>query len=295
MKKQFITMEDGKKIYVQIYEKGHKDYLLMLHGGPGQGCYDFQYQATKLSESVNVTIFDQRGSLRSDRIEDSEPFGLEFIINDCENLRNILGISSWSILGHSFGGMIALLYATKYPKSIEKVIFESPSFNFLMSMRSVYFKSAEIFQRQGKLDDANKLKEFAENNNLRSLVDNIGQITTEVRSEVYHNSEQLEEVKVINNLMDITEKHWENGKIHFERLLCEGEINKDFMPLLSGFQCPSVLILGKYDPICCTEQYGCYLKESMNGKIITFDKSGHTPHNDEPYKFTEVVSNFLCY
>jgi len=32
----------------------------------------------------------------------------------------------------------------------------------------------------------------------------------------------------------------------------------------------------------------------MNEKVITFDKSGHTPHNDEPYKFTEVVINFLC-
>jgi proline iminopeptidase len=294
MKKQFVTMEDGKKIYVQIYENGHKDYLLMLHGGPGQGCYDFQYQATKLSEVINVIIFDQRGVLRSDKIEDNEPFGLEFIIKDCENLRNILGISSWSILGHSFGGMLTLLYAIKYPKSIEKVIFESPSFNFLMSMRSVYFKSAEIILRQGKLDDANKLKEFAETNNLRSLVDNIGDIPAEVRNEVYHNSEQLKEVKLINNIIDITEKHWENGKIHFERLLTEGKINENFMPLISGLQCSSILILGKYDPICCSEQYEWYLKESMNGKIITFDKSGHTPHNDEPYKFTEIVSNFLC-
>ena len=82
--------------------------------------------------------------------------------------------------------------------------------------------------------------------------------------------------------------------VNFERLLNDGEVNKDFMPLLSGFQCPSILILGKYDPICCSEQYECYLKESINGKIIIFDKSGHTPHNDEPYKFTEVVSNFLC-
>lgn len=294
MENQFIAMRDGKKIYVQIYDKGHKDFLLMLHGGPGQGCFDLQYQATKLSESVNVIIFDQRGVLRSDKIEENEPFGLEYLVDDCENIRNILGINIWSIMGHSFGGMLALLYATKYPKSVEKVIFENPSFNFLMSMRSVYLKSAEILQKQGKFDYANELRKFADNNNeLKLLTDNIRQIPIEVRGEVYHNGETLEGVRLINSAIDVTEQQWEIGKIHFDRLLIEGKINQNFIPLLSALQCASILILGQYDPICCREQQECYLKNSMNSKIITFDKSGHTPHNDEPYKFIETVIDFL--
>lgn len=295
MEKQIIAMRDGKKIYVQIYNKGHKDYLLMLHGGPGQGCYDLQYQATKLSESINVIIFDQRGVLRSDKIEENEAFGLEYLVDDCENIRDILGINSWSILGHSFGGMLALLYAAQYPKSVEKVIFECPSFNFLMSMRSVYLKSAEILQKQGKFDCANELKIFANNNELKSLIDNIMQIPIEVRNEVYHNSESLEEVRVINSQIDIVEEQWENGKIHFDRLLSEGKIDKNFMELFSDLQCPSILLLGKYDPVCCKEQQEVYLRNSINSKIIMFDKSGHTPHNDEPYRFTDTVMEFLLY
>lgn len=286
-------MRDGKKIYVQIYNKGHKDFLLMLHGGPGQGCYDLQYQAEKLSESVNVIIIDQRGVLRSDKIEENEPFGLEYLIDDCENIRNILGIKSWSILGHSFGGMLALLNAIKYHKSVDKVVFECPSFNFLMSMRSVYLKSTEILQKLGKYDCANELRKFAENNELKSLIDNMMQIPIEVRSEVYHNSEILEEVRVINSQIDIVEEQWENGKIHFDRLLGEGKIDQNFMELLSDLNCHSILVLGKYDPICCKEQQEFYLKNSMNSKIILFDKSGHTPHNDEPYKFTETAVDFL--
>jgi proline iminopeptidase len=293
MEKQFIDMRDGKKIYVQIYNKAHKDFLLMLHGGPGQGSYDLQYQAEKLSESVNVIIFDQRGVLRSDRIEDNEPFGLEYLVEDCENIRNILGINRWSILGHSFGGMLALIYATQYPKSVKKVVFECPSFNFLMSMRCVYLKSAEILQKQGKYDCANELRKFAKNNELKSLIENIMQIPIEVRSEVYHNSESIEEVRVINSQIDVVQEQWENGKIHFDRLLSEGKIGQNYMELLSGFHCPSILILGKYDPICCKEQQEFYLKNSMDSKIILCDKSGHTPHNDEPYKFTDTVRDFL--
>lgn len=294
MKKQLLTMRDGKKIYAQIYDKGHKGFLLMLHGGPGQGCYDFQYQAAKLSESINVIIFDQRGVLRSDKLEDNEPFGLDHIIDDCENIKSILGINSWSILGHSFGGMLALLYAAKYPKSVDKVIFESPSFNLPMSINSLYLRTIEIAEAQGKLDYANELKEFINNNSgLKSLTDNVGQIPDEIRDEVYYDCEPLEEVSEINDLTDITEQHWENGKIHFDRLLSEGKINDNFIPLLSNLQCPSILILGQYDPICCKEQQEYYIKNSMNSKIIMFDKSGHTPHNDEPYKFTDIVTDFL--
>lgn len=50
MEKHFVSLRDGKKIYVEIYGKGHKNNLLTLHGGPGEGCGDFQYQAMKLSE-----------------------------------------------------------------------------------------------------------------------------------------------------------------------------------------------------------------------------------------------------
>lgn len=294
MKNQFLSMKDGKKIYVQIYDKGHNEFLLMLHGGPGQGCYDLQYQATKLSEYFNVIIFDQRGVLRSDKIEENEPFGLEYLVDDCENIRNVLGINGWHILGHSFGGMLALLYATQYPQSVKKVIFESPSFNFVMSMRSVYLKAAEMIQNKGMFDHAEELRKFVGNNyELKSLTDNIRQIPIKIRTEVYHNVEILEEVRVINSQIDVTEEQWENGKIHFDRLLIEGKISQDFTSLVLSLKCPSILILGKYDPICCEEQQECYLKNSINGKIIMFDKSGHTPHNDEPYKFMETAVDFL--
>ena len=56
------------------------------------------------------------------KITEDEAFGLNDLIEDCEELK-VLQIEKWSIIGHSFGGYVALLYASIYPSSIE-IIFE---------------------------------------------------------------------------------------------------------------------------------------------------------------------------
>jgi proline iminopeptidase len=294
MEKLFITLRDGKKIYVEIHNKGHKDNLLMLHGGPGEGCGDFQYQANKLSEYFNVIIFDQRGVLRSDKIEINEQFGLDYLIDDCENLKNILGIKRWYVLGHSFGGEIALIYATKNPESVEKVIFENPTFYYPMSIRYFYKKCIEIANQDGNYEYAKKLSEFINNtDNIKLLAESMREIPIDIIIKADHKSETSPEIETINSIRDVKNEQWGNGIIHFERLQEEGKMNENFLPLISKMKCSSLLILGKYDSFISVEQIESYTNDSYNGKIVTFDKSGHRPHDEEPNKFTETVTGFL--
>lgn len=91
--------------------------LLFLHGGPGSSCVDYcLYQAKALSVKPYVIAFDQRGVLRPEAIKDNEEFHIDDIIYDCEEMRTAMGITSWSLLGHSFGGMLAARYASMFPK-----------------------------------------------------------------------------------------------------------------------------------------------------------------------------------
>lgn len=293
MEKQFISLRDGKRVYVQIYNQGYKNNILILHGGPGEGCLDFQYQALKLSEHFNVVIFDQRGVLRSDKIEDGENFGLEHLIDDCENLKNILGFFSWSVLGHSFGAELALLYAIKYPSSVDKLIFECPTFYYPKSIRSIYIKYINIAQQSGMLQFANEARELLDNTmDIGLLTDNMRKVVSVVMK-VDRKIEVPQEVERINNPFDVNSEHWENGRIHFNRLQKEGKMNENMMPLITEIKCPSLLLLGKYDPVCFKEQREFYSKNSINGKTITFENSDHRPHNEEADKFTETVVEFL--
>jgi proline iminopeptidase len=267
----------------------------MLHGGPGEGCFDFQYQAMRLSEFFNVVIFDQRGVLRSDKIEENEDFGLEHLVDDCEDLKNILGIDSWSVLGHSFGGEIALLYELKYPLSVKKVIFECPTFYYPMSIRSIYIKCINVAEKVGMIKFAKEIREFIDNTtDIGILSDNMRKVISEIMK-VDRKIEISQEVERMNNPVDIVDDQWANGKIHFNRLQKEGKMNENMISLISEMKCPSLLILGKYDPVCFEEQREFYMENSIDGSIVTFDNSDHRPHDEEPNKFLETVIKFLSY
>ncbi|MDA1634096.1 alpha/beta fold hydrolase [Bacillus cereus] len=128
----------GKKLYVETYGNLKNKPVLYLHGGPGESCYDFSFhQAERLKDSLYVIMIDQRGVCRSEEITEDEAFGLNDLIEDCEELKKVLQIERWSVIGHSFGGYVALLYASIYPSSIEKIIFEGPTFDFALTSRAL--------------------------------------------------------------------------------------------------------------------------------------------------------------
>ncbi|MBL1705195.1 alpha/beta fold hydrolase, partial [Klebsiella pneumoniae] len=87
---------------------------------------------------------------RSEEITEDETFGLKDLIEDCEELKKALQIEKWSIVGHSFGGYLALLYAATYPNSIEKIIFEGPTFDFVLTSRSLLQKTGTLLKKYGK-------------------------------------------------------------------------------------------------------------------------------------------------
>ena len=126
----------GKKIWYEVYGAEHSGTLLYLHGGPGASCLDFVDQARALGEKRRVILFDQLGVMRSDAIAEDESYGMEYQIEMVEEMRKLLGIEKWSILGHSYGGMLAVLYASTYPNTIQKVILDCPSLWFEDSARA---------------------------------------------------------------------------------------------------------------------------------------------------------------
>lgn len=65
----YLTIS-GKKIYYEEYGAGKAPTLVYLHGGPGESCLTYTYQAQKLGENFHVISFDQYGVFRSDAVGD---------------------------------------------------------------------------------------------------------------------------------------------------------------------------------------------------------------------------------
>ena len=292
----YIKISD-KDIYYEIHGDNNINTLVYFHGGPGASCLDFVGQAKALGEKLKVVIFDQYGVLRSEGIGDGEAYGMDIQAAMIEEMRQKLGIDKWSVLGHSYGGMLACLYAHKYPSAVDKLILDCPSLDFIDSSRSIANYMGGYISEYGD-DEAKallqKLKtaEYTDKtvfSDLTSLLENIEDM--QLRS--YLHGITFEEYAEKVYTEKIPDEMWMKSEAHLTKLIEDGKIIENFLPMLKDIPKPLMLIKGRYDPACSEEQVR-YIKENIkNARLVMFENSGHFPRIEEAEKYTRCVEDFL--
>lgn len=124
VKEGYITNKEAK-IYYHIYgDKGKP--LLLINGGPGFSSNYLIPVAKLLSKKYKVILFDQRGTGKSTvPVMDKSNINLQNIIEDIQMLQDSLGIRKVNVIGHAYGGALAMLYASKFPKKVDKLVLSS--------------------------------------------------------------------------------------------------------------------------------------------------------------------------
>lgn len=299
----------GKNIWYDIYGAEHGDTLLYLHGGPGASCLDFVNQAKALSRKMKVIIFDQLGVLRSDGIAENESYSMEYQVEMIEEMRKILGIEKWSVLGHSYGGMLAVLYASACPDSVHKIILECPSLWFEDSARST---AEYLSEHIHGLNDGQAVKlwekvRFADYQDKTEVVWDLSALlgyVTDMELRFYLHGITLEEYEMSMDTTDIANEMWSKGEQHLKKLLeaqpePAGSAQKKVMmtdnllPVIPGIAAPMLLINGKYDPACTRNQIEYIMNNAQNVTQAVFEDSGHFPRLEEAEKYTNTVLSFL--
>lgn len=286
----------GKKLYVEMYGSPENPPVLYLHGGPGEMCFDFSYhQANRLQDFFRLIVIDQRGVGRSEKINQQESFGLRDLIEDCEELRKMLQIEKWSVIGHSFGGFLALLYAEMYPQSIQKIIFEGPTFDFALTSRALLKKTGILLKKYGKEKQGNECIAIAESDaNSVELLEAYSKLSGELEEQrmgIYNYVEDETDYSIYSE--EEWEEFYDRSDIHFTRLKEEGEIHQSLLSKLKDVRNPMLLIIGKYDVVTCETQIQAFNRNAQNGKMIVFEESGHTPHYEAADQFARTVIDFL--
>jgi proline iminopeptidase len=109
------------KLFSQSFGTGTP--IIVVHGGPGLDHAYFLPQMLELAKDHQLIFYDQRGSGKSLETELSpELMNVNQFIQDLEDLRKDLGLNSFVLLGHSWGGELAMHYAVTYPESISALI-----------------------------------------------------------------------------------------------------------------------------------------------------------------------------
>lgn len=109
-------------------EVGSGPPVVMLHGGPGASHDYLRPQMDRLTEAgVRLFYYDQRGSGKSPLPAGLPYAGYEEHVQDLEKIRLFLGREKMALLGYSWGGLLAVLYALQYAERVERMALVSPA------------------------------------------------------------------------------------------------------------------------------------------------------------------------
>jgi proline-specific peptidase len=123
----------GGKLYVRVNGRldGPRPPVVMIHGGPG-GTHAGFLDALPLADERAVILYDQLDCGRSDHPNNPANWTVQRFTDELEAVRRALGVKRWHVLGHSWGGTIALEYGARRPPQLGGLVLASP----LVSTRS---------------------------------------------------------------------------------------------------------------------------------------------------------------
>jgi proline iminopeptidase len=118
-----LPVEGGTLAY---FESGTGQPVLLLTGGPGFSHDYLDPVFLHISTYARAITLDQRGTGASsfERV-DRTTMTVQKSVDDLEALRSFLRLDSWTILGHSWGGMLAMAYATQHPDRVTALVLSS--------------------------------------------------------------------------------------------------------------------------------------------------------------------------
>jgi pimeloyl-ACP methyl ester carboxylesterase len=115
---------EGAKLVPDGPAMREKPTLLLLHGGPGFDHSTFKPIYSALTDVAQVVYLDHRGNGRSDP-GPQDKWTLAQWGDDVRAFCDALGIVKPIVLGVSFGGMVAMAYATRHPDHPSKLVLVS--------------------------------------------------------------------------------------------------------------------------------------------------------------------------
>src|SRR3990167_6088525 len=121
MKKGYLKVGNGHKIYFEDWGNPKATPIFFLHGGPGSGISD-KYKLLFNIKKHRVIFHDQRGSGKSKPFANIINNTTQDLVSDIEKLANHLKINKFTLIGGSWGSTLSLVYAISNPNRVKRLV-----------------------------------------------------------------------------------------------------------------------------------------------------------------------------
>jgi proline iminopeptidase len=266
---------EGAKLVPDGPAMREKPTLLLLHGGPGMDGSYWRPSFSGLADIAQVIYIDQRACGRSDR-GPRDRWTLAQWGDDVRAFCEALEIERPVVCGSSFGGEVAMAYATRHPEHPGKLILLS------CSARLNVERIAGVFRRLGGDEPAQIAAKFWTEFDMNRATDYVQRcIPLYYRKPIDPDHERLAVTSSAATL---------------EYLRLGGEAQRaDFREALRGVQCPTLVVGGEDDPVTPIEDMAEIAAAIPKG-LARFERipdCGHGPFFDAPERTLDVIREFI--
>jgi proline iminopeptidase len=284
----------GVLIYYKILGQGQP--LLIVHGGPGASHDYFLPYLLPLARTNRLIFIDERGSGRSQKLEDTSAYTVENMVEDVEDVRQALDLGKISLLGHSYGGVLAQAYALKYQQNLTHLVLCS-TFHSTSKMNEVFKKikakmAPELLSRIEKMEKAGLYGHGKDYEKGRYTAEYMAAAWGESYFPyLYQNHPDANYDPVANGNMswELYRAMWgSNGEF-----VIDGNLKSvEYSDRLSTLSVPTLITVGDNDECApsLSEEMHQKIKDS---KLVVFPKSGHMTFVDQPNLFVSTINDFL--
>jgi proline iminopeptidase len=257
--------------------------LLVLHGGPGAHHDYLLPQMLRLARDHEVILYDQRGGGRS-RTDDRTPITWRTQVDDLALVVRELGLEPLSLVGYSFGGLIALRYA------IESVgsggVLAPPARRVLIDpapITRVYRrKFEEEFASRQQSPDVRRLRDELSRSGLRERdPDAYRQRLFELGVAGYFaRPERARDLTPFRVTGRVQQSVWESLGDY------------DLTPHLGAVHIPTLIVHGRQDPIPLASSESL-ARALPDARLVVLEDSGHVPYVEAPDGLFAAMEQFL--
>jgi proline iminopeptidase len=293
MQEQYV---DANGVLIYTVSIGRGAPLVILHGGPGASHDYFLPYLLPLARQHRLVFIDERGSGRSEKLEDVSRYTVAAMAEDVEAVRTALGLGKISLLGHSCGGVLAQAYAFEHQSNLDRLILCS-TFHSTKAMNEVFrlMKATMTPELRARIDGMEAAGLFGHGKDFRK-----GRYSDDYMIAawgegyfpyLYRNRPDPNYDPIANGNMawDVYREMWGS---HGEFIIDGNLTSVEYADQLGTIKVPTLITVGDHD------ESDPSLAREMNAripgsKLVVLPNSGHMTFVDQPKMFNRAVEEFL--
>jgi proline iminopeptidase len=266
-------------LFVDVVGRGYP--LVLMHGGPGADHHSL-LPFRRCADRFTLVFYDHRCNGRSEGAPVSS-MTWENLTADAEALRQRLGYDRWAVLGHSFGGHVALEYALRYPDSLSHLVLLDTGGDGRWARKN----APKVLARRGYSPEKVELVRRWFNGEIAP--DEMFRILMRIGDAYSHHP------SILLMARDLIRGEWRT-KLRPEAFIFAGRhLLKDWtaMDRLGEITVPTLVMAGRDDFVFPPE---CQLELAAGipgARLRIIERAGHNPHSEQPAEVMEAVGDFI--